>query len=96
MNRQLRYTRFRAEKKNIACLLSDDDIKQLLSSPCHYCGDQVTEPFTMFIDIADPALGMIKSNCRTTCLRCHNVISTINEGQFLGWIDQIVKRQSLR
>lgn len=88
-----------AKKRNLEFCLSFDEIIELLSGNCHYCGiPPCREVKTQHgngsfiyngIDRKNNKEGYHKNNCVSCCTRCNSRKHESSYDDFLSWIEQI-------
>lgn len=77
----------RAKKYNSLCI-SKEDIKILLTSPCHYCGG-MSRTGVSGIDRIDSSKGYITGNVLSCCWMCNRAKSNTSYDAFMAWIQRI-------
>lgn len=92
-----RKLRLRPYRLNRGFHLTVEDVKALISRPCHYCGESMQNSSrlkkTIFrwngIDRKDNNLGYTLSNCVPCCRQCNIAKGTQSVEQFLAWINRV-------
>jgi len=97
--RIVNYYKVNSKKNNIRFELTNDEIRQLTSSNCHYCG---IEPLRISknksgkntykfngIDKKDPKIGYILDNCVPCCWECNQLKSDYTYEEFNELINKI-------
>jgi hypothetical protein len=99
------YLRYKkdAERRNLPFTLTEEDVQELISAPCHYCGQQpaqVAYPSRNVpalegdillrngIDRIQSSIGYIQSNVVPCCKQCNRAKSDMPADEFLLWIQQ--------
>ena len=86
-----------ARKRGVKFLLIEADFRQLIESPCCYCG---IEPHTTRIrngdsytysgiDRVDSAGDYVPQNCAPCCATCNRAKLTMSKAEFLCWVERI-------
>lgn len=75
-----------ARRRNLKFQLSNEDFKQIVSRPCHYCG----LPQASGIDRKDNSLGYVLNNVVASCATCNFCKHTSNYDDFLSKCAQIM------
>lgn len=93
-----------AADRNLAFELSEQEATTLISSPCHYCGQEPQQQTTAHkrldpsfryngIDRVDNALGYVPSNVVTACKTCNFAKRTMSKSDFLAWVRRVARHQ---
>lgn len=82
--------------------LSYDDVKELVTQPCYYCGSTYSnchrsksneQEYGAFyyngIDRVDNDIGYIKDNVVSCCATCNRAKSTMSQTEFYNWIQKV-------
>lgn len=79
--------KFGAKKRNIPYKLSDEQVVDLISKPCVYCGEQISQG----IDRIDSMKGYEIDNCVPCCAVCNRMKNNYSLDFFRQHIKQIYK-----
>jgi hypothetical protein len=104
-NRLVRQYKRHAMKRGYEFSLSNDEIRELTSQNCFYCG---IEPMQVVksefnngnyiyngIDRINSSLGYFIENCVSCCHQCNRAKSDMTTEKFLTWIEQVNERKQL-
>ncbi len=92
-----------AKKLNINFLLTLDEFKNLIQSPCYYCGDDLSNVRTVRnkfgnskfyyngIDRKDSVLDYVSSNCVTACKNCNLAKRKLSHDRFIELVKKIAE-----
>lgn len=78
----------RATKFGLDFTLTREEFRELVDSPCHYCG--VSGPNG--IDRKDNTLGYLKENALPACIHCNYAKGNLTYADFLTWIGRLVQK----
>jgi hypothetical protein len=92
-----------AKRNNRDFLLSKDDVKRLIYSPCHYCGVMGSNKYddhqrkgignesAMYngIDRVDNSKGYELDNCVPCCKICNRAKRELKYREFIEWLEQV-------
>ncbi len=84
-NATVRHYRNGAVKRELVWFLTDDEVRNLVSSDCHYCG----KPACNGIDRKDNSVGYVPANCLPCCKICNYAKLDLSYEEFLAWIRRI-------
>ena len=92
-----------AKDRNLEFSLSDEEIKDIITKNCHYCGAEPKEKkpsckrrhtngnvFVNGIDRMDSSKGYTKENCITCCWVCNRMKSDLSYDDFIRQIKLIL------
>ena len=104
-NSVINYYKKRAKKHGYEFSLSEDEVKELMSSPCEYCGEEPSNKRISIanngdfeyngIDRVDSSKGYVKSNVVSSCGRCNYGKHTASKDEFLSCIKAIYNHLDL-
>ena len=83
VNARLNAVKFASEKRGIEWQLSDDDAKEMMTSPCVYCGHLDLEVRVNGIDRLDSNVCYTIENCRPCCKDCNYMKGTYDPATFI-------------
>ena len=95
-----------AERRNYNFDLSKEEFKSIITKPCIYCGESLTQEkkpsdknsgsfkYTG-IDRYDNSIGYVFSNCVPCCCACNRLKSTMNAEEFETRITRILERKNI-
>lgn len=81
-NAVMRRYRNGAQKRDLVWSLTEDEVRSLISSECHYCG----KPECNGIDRKDNSLGYVSANCLPCCKICNYAKLDLSYEEFIAWI----------
>lgn len=73
----------RAEKKQLAFLLSKEQFYKYQMSPCYYCGKESSTTHINGVDRKDNGKGYTEDNCVTCCSFCNYLKRDVNDHDFI-------------
>lgn len=79
-------------KKTDRPKISDERLRELLTSPCRYCGTLPRDPRPGRLDRLDPALGLTEDNTAPICDLCRRAKLLLPEQEFLAWITKVYEK----
>lgn len=99
LRRVFRHIKRNAKKHGYQWKLSDEDIKQLIDSPCHYCGVESSNISRGIgnngdyhyngIDRVDNQRGYLPDNVVACCWECNQAKGAKSYHDFIEWIRRI-------
>lgn len=101
INSKCKQIKKEAESRNKEFSLSDQEIKDIITDCCHYCGTDISygrkgkKPQINGIDRIDSNIGYKKGNVVTCCTRCNIMKNNYKLGEFLNTVLQIYQRHCL-
>lgn len=96
LNYRLSKTKDSAVKRNKSWNITDDYAKELMTSPCHYCGLLDLSARVNGIDRVDNALGYWPSNVVPCCKLCNYFKKNYTVDDFLAHARRITGHQQAR
>jgi nicotinamide mononucleotide adenylyltransferase len=101
-NRVIRKYKWSAEQRSLTYKLTDEELMEIISKDCHYCGKKPT--FNQLkgdnggfhkngVDRVDNKEGYELDNCVTCCTTCNKMKRVLGEKEFLQKIEQIYTHQ---
>ncbi len=94
-----------AAKRGYSFELSKEDIANLVSGPCFYCGSPPSNVSSRKnsngsfkyngIDRVDNSIGYNKTNCVSCCFKCNRAKDTMSVDEFFGLVSSIVRKHGL-
>ena len=94
-----------AKNRNLKFLLTEEDLLELFSGNCYYCGEPPSKEFTKArlvgsftyngIDRLNPNLGYIDDNVVSCCTECNYFKTKYSEEKFLSMIRKIANHKKL-
>lgn len=92
-----------AKKRGLEFLLTKEDVKGLIFSPCFYCGTEGSNEYYHHqrkskggesksyngIDRVDNSIGYTLENCVPCCVNCNRAKREQPVSDFLSWLDQV-------
>ena len=94
-----------AEKRNYEFKLSKEEFREIITQPCIYCGESLTQEkrakghngtfkYTG-IDRYDNTKGYIKNNCVPCCIKCNKMKTNLSIDEFAEQLEKIINRQTI-
>lgn len=77
-----------SKKRGLSFTLVLEDIKDLYSSGCVYCGSEIS---VKTIDRKDNAIGYVQGNCLSACWLCNRL-----KGNFMSFNEMVVMGEAIR
>lgn len=97
--------KYRSKNKSIEFSLSESEFQEIISKPCHFCGQPADRQFPTSkklknnptngvilvngIDRMNPEIGYIKENCLPCCEICNKAKRDLTMKEFFDWINRI-------
>jgi hypothetical protein len=78
-----------AALKQLLFGITFDEFRQIVSTPCRYCGIIQDRGFNG-IDRKDSNIGYIRENCVSCCTMCNYMKNTLSESAFIGRAEHIL------
>lgn len=82
--------------------LTFDEVVQIISKPCHYCGElnsnvKITKNFKHGflyngIDRVDNRIGYNAANCVSACNQCNRAKGALSKKEFIKWIKKLAEQ----
>jgi len=97
-----------AERRKHTWALSEEDVRQLTSQPCYYCGREPQQSRIVRrrgvngdylcngIDRVDNSKGYSKDNVVPCCSKCNVAKHTMTREEFLSWISSVYEYSNLQ
>lgn len=85
----------RAERKNLAFLLTLEDFNKIKEKPCYYCGKENTKSHSNGIDRNNNDLGYTIDNCVSCCGECNYMKGMLLGEEFLEKCKSISKHHNI-
>lgn len=98
-----------AEARGYEMSLTLDDVKEIISQPCHYCGRKDKQGFDFGskrypdrkfhytgIDRVDNKIGYVKGNCVPCCTVCNRAKNGMSYEEFVEYLDLLVAYRKLQ
>jgi hypothetical protein len=92
-----------AKNRNLPFDLTKDEFKKLSKENCHYCGTTPSQISNVSIngrylyngiDRLNSQIGYLTSNVVTCCKTCNIAKNTMNQNEFLNWINKVYDYQN--
>jgi hypothetical protein len=89
-----RYSQYlkRAKTKGWEFDLTEEEFKQMCTSPCHYCQRTITKSNTSGIDRIDSNIGYVYGNLAPCCSECNASKGTLTRDHFLETCRRVAAR----